>query len=135
MILWKAIQSDIWSIWVAEENGMIVSNIYIELIHKVPRPGRITHPFAYMTNVYTKPDYRGKGIGSKLISKINEWAKENKYEFIIVWPSDEGVDFTRKMDISTAKSQWKICYVSKTVDMSFRRKVIQEMHILHLTTF
>ena len=37
------------------------------------------------------PDYRGKGIGSKLISKINEWAKENKYEFIIVWPSDEGL--------------------------------------------
>ena len=94
--LWKAIQSDIWSIWVAEENGMIVSNIYIELIHKVPRPGRITHPFAYMTNVYTKPDYRGKGIGSKLISKINEWAKENKYEFIIVWPSDEGLILQEK---------------------------------------
>ncbi|RAR44549.1 GNAT family N-acetyltransferase [Paenibacillus sp. MDMC362] len=94
--LWKALQSDIWSIWVAEEDGMIVSNIYIELIHKVPRPGRITHPFAYMTNVYTKPDYRGKGIGSKLISKINEWAKENKYEFIIVWPSEDGVNFYEK---------------------------------------
>ncbi|MGG4351056.1 GNAT family N-acetyltransferase [Paenibacillus lautus] len=69
--LLNAFQSDIWKIWVAEEDGMVVSNIYIELIHKVPRPGRITHPFAYMTNVYTKPDHRGKGIGSKLIS-INQ---------------------------------------------------------------
>lgn len=40
----NAFQSDTWSIWVAEEDAMVVSNIYIELIHKVPRPGRITHP-------------------------------------------------------------------------------------------
>ena len=56
--LLNAFQSDIWSIWVAEEDSMVVSNIYIELIHKVPRSGRVTHPFAYMTNVYTKPDYQ-----------------------------------------------------------------------------
>ncbi|WP_225229305.1 GNAT family N-acetyltransferase [Paenibacillus gallinarum] len=89
-------QSRKWYVWIAEEDGIIVSNIYIELIHKVPRPGRITNPFAYMTNVYTKPDYRGKGIGSNLISQINDWAKESKYEFIIVWPSDEGVDFYKR---------------------------------------
>lgn len=89
-------QSRQWYVWIAEEDGIIVSNIYIELIHKVPRPGRTTNPFAYMTNVYTKPNYRGNGIGSKLISQINEWAKESKYEFIIVWPSDEGVDFYKK---------------------------------------
>ncbi|EHB68544.1 MULTISPECIES: GNAT family N-acetyltransferase [Paenibacillus] len=94
--LLDAFESGNWYIWVAEENGLLVSNMYIELIHKVPRPGRITYPFAYMTNVYTKPDFRGKGIGSRLISKINEWAKENRYEFIIVWPSDEGVDFYKK---------------------------------------
>ncbi|WP_152393108.1 GNAT family N-acetyltransferase [Paenibacillus guangzhouensis] len=94
--LLNAIRSGNWSIWIAEEDGKIVSNIYIELIYKVPRPGRVTKPFAYMTNVYTKPEYRGQGIGSKLISNINEWAYEQKYEFIIVWPSDEGVSFYSK---------------------------------------
>lgn len=77
-----AFQSDIWEIWVAEEDGMVVSNIYIELIHKVPRPGRITHPFAYMTNVYTKPDYRGKGIGSKLISKSTNGQKRTNMNLL-----------------------------------------------------
>lgn len=77
-----------WFIWVAEDNGKIVSHIYIELIQKVPRPGRITHPFAYMTNVYTVPEYRNKGVGSKLLNSISKWIKENNYEFVIVWPSD-----------------------------------------------
>lgn len=90
------IKSQQWYIWVVEEQGRIVSHIYIELIHKVPRPGRITYPFAYMTNVYTSPDYRNKGIASKLLNKVNDWIKENKYEFVIVWPSDEAINFYEK---------------------------------------
>lgn len=92
----NAINSDQWYIWVAEENGKVVSHIYIELIQEVPRPGRVTYPFAYMTNVYTVKEFRNKGIGSKLLSTINEWAKEKRYEFIIVWPSDESIDYYKK---------------------------------------
>ncbi|MEC5425842.1 GNAT family N-acetyltransferase [Virgibacillus sp. C22-A2] len=89
----NALKSRQWFIWVVEENRKIVSHIYIELIQKVPRPGRITYPFAYMTNVYTVPEYRNKGIGSKLLGSINNWIKENNYEFVIVWPSDESINY------------------------------------------
>jgi GNAT superfamily N-acetyltransferase len=78
---------------VAVQDGLIVSHNYIELIEKVPRPGRVTHPFAYMTNVYTMPACRSQGIGSRLLERIREWAEERQYEFIIVWPSEEGRDF------------------------------------------
>ena len=96
IFLKNAINSDQWIIWVAEESGQVVSHIYIELIQKVPRPGRLTLPFAYMTNVYTVGKFRNKGIGSKLLSAINEWTKENKYEFTIVWPSDESINYYKK---------------------------------------
>ena len=89
----EAINSERWHIWVAELDGIITSHIYIQLIDKVPRPGRITYPFAYMTNVYTDPDYRSQGIGSQLLQAIREWAAANRFEFIIVWPSDESRDF------------------------------------------
>jgi GNAT superfamily N-acetyltransferase len=92
----NALQSRQWFIWIAEEENKIVSHIYIELIQKVPRPGRITHPFAYMTNVYTTPEYRNEGVGSKLLSSINKWIKENKFEFVIVWPSDESKNYYKK---------------------------------------
>ena len=92
----NAIESETWFIWVAEKESKIVSHIYIELIQKVPRPGRVTYPFAFMTNVFTVKDYRNLGIGSKLITTINEWSKNRKYEFIIVWPSDDSIDFYRR---------------------------------------
>ncbi|PLT28670.1 GNAT family N-acetyltransferase [Peribacillus deserti] len=94
--LQNALNNGQWFIWIAEENGKIVSHIYIELIQKVPRPGRKTHPFAYMTNVYTIKECRNKGIGSKLLTKINEWIKEEEYEFIIVWPSDDSINYYKK---------------------------------------
>jgi GNAT superfamily N-acetyltransferase len=92
----NAINCGQWFIWVAEENEKVVSHIYIELIQKVPRPGRITYPFAYMTNVYTVPEYRNMGVGSKILKTIDKWIKENNYEFVIVWPSDESINYYKK---------------------------------------
>ncbi|TVX93770.1 GNAT family N-acetyltransferase [Paenibacillus agilis] len=89
----NAIVSDKWFIWVAEQEGLILSHIYIERIDKVPRPGRKTNPFVYMTNVYTLPEHRGNRIGAQLLKKIEEWARTNHYEFIIVWPSEWSVEF------------------------------------------
>lgn len=91
-----ALKREKWYIWVAEETGEIVSHIYTELIQKVPRPGRITYPFVYMTNVYTIPAFRNKGIGSQLLSNVNAWVKKNHYEFTIVWPSDDSINYYKK---------------------------------------
>lgn len=49
-----------------------------------------------MTNVFTIKESRNKGIGSKLLATINEWIKENKYEFVIVWPSDDSIKYYKK---------------------------------------
>ncbi|TLS36174.1 GNAT family N-acetyltransferase [Pseudalkalibacillus caeni] len=92
----NALSSSQWYIWVAEDKEEIASHIYVELIQKVPRPGRITQPFAYMTNVYTIPEYRNAGVGSKLLSTINKWIRENNYEFVIVWPSEESIHYYQK---------------------------------------
>lgn len=109
-----AIHGGKWFIWLAEIDGQVVSHIYIELIDKVPRPGRITHPFAYMTNVYTIPSHRSKGIGSQLLRRIEEWGGEKQLEFIMVWPSEEAVPFysrngykhcTEPMELQVNKEQ------------------------------
>lgn len=46
-----------------------------------------------MTNVYTIKEFRNKGIGSKLLLTVNEWTKEKRYEFIIVWASDDSINY------------------------------------------
>jgi GNAT superfamily N-acetyltransferase len=93
VFLKEAMDSGKWFIWVADLNGRVVSHIYIELIYKVPRPGRITQPFAYMTNVYTLPEYRAQGIGSSIMQAIEAWGREKQLEFIMVWTSNESIPF------------------------------------------
>lgn len=91
--LHEALLSKRWFIWIAEENALVVAHTYIQLIDKVPRPGRVTKPFGYVTNVYTKPEYRNKRIGSQMQKFINQWAKDAQLEFLIVWPSEKSIQF------------------------------------------
>ncbi|AZN42762.1 GNAT family N-acetyltransferase [Paenibacillus albus] len=90
----RAITGGDWYIWVAEEDGRIVSHMYLQLIHKVPRPGRTEDPyFGYVTNVYTRPAYRDRGIGTKIHQAMELWAKEQAVEFLILWPSSTSIQF------------------------------------------
>ncbi|WP_010275381.1 GNAT family N-acetyltransferase [Paenibacillus senegalensis] len=82
-----------WRIWVAEVGGAIVSHIYVQIIDTVPRPGRRKSPWGYMTNVYTLPAYRSRGIGGRILEEINTWAKTYGLTFLTVWPSEESVEF------------------------------------------
>ncbi|WP_028560150.1 GNAT family N-acetyltransferase [Paenibacillus pinihumi] len=92
--LTQALEGGDWYIWVAEVEKRIVSHMYLQRIHKVPRPGKSKDPyFGYVTNVYTRPDFRSQGLGSKIHAAMETWSKEHEAEFLILWPSIESVDF------------------------------------------
>lgn len=97
----KAIKSGDWYIWIAEISGSLVSHMYMQLIHKVPRPGKSPDPYyGYVTNVYTRPAFRNLGIGSEIHKAMEKWSKENEVEFLILWPSSESVKFYSKNGFS-----------------------------------
>ncbi|GGD78513.1 GNAT family N-acetyltransferase [Paenibacillus nasutitermitis] len=97
----KAIEGGDWYIWVAEAEGKIVSHMYLQLIHKVPRPGKSPDPcYGYVTNVYTRPGYRNRGIGGRIHTAMEQWSKDNRIEFLIVWPSSESVRFYARSGFS-----------------------------------
>lgn len=81
-----------WRIWVAEIDGTVIAHMFVQIVEKVPRPGR-SAPFGYVTNVYTLPDYRGKGIGTQIHEVMTQWSTESKLDFLIVWPSENSVEF------------------------------------------
>lgn len=89
-----------WSHWIAINEDTIISNISVHHIRKVPKPNRYIDEYGYVTNVYTKPEYRGKGIGSKLMKFVRDWAKEKDFEILIVWPSSKAVKFYAEMGFS-----------------------------------
>ncbi|MNI18178.1 Acetyltransferase (GNAT) family protein [compost metagenome] len=78
----------------AEVEKNIVSHMYLQLIHKVPRPGKTRDPYyGYVTNVYTRPAFRSQCIGAEIHMAMEKWSKENDVEFLILWPSSTSVQF------------------------------------------
>jgi GNAT superfamily N-acetyltransferase len=82
-----------WAYWIAQQDSQLVSHIYIQRVPKVPKPNRLYDALGYVTNVYTRPAYRGQGIGTQLMAHMLQWAREQDLESLIVWPSETSVRF------------------------------------------
>ncbi len=82
-----------WVVWVAETGDRLIANTWVEMIEKVPRPGRFGTKWGYVTNVYAVPEVRNKGVGSQLMHSVIRWARAEDLELLMVWPSEASVDF------------------------------------------
>lgn len=89
----QAFASGDWTVWVADEDGLVVSQVFIQRIHKVPRPIALQPSFGYVTNVFTRPAYRNQGIGAELMRHVQAWAKAEGLEMLVLWPSKKAVPF------------------------------------------
>jgi GNAT superfamily N-acetyltransferase len=89
-----------WAYWVAEAEREIVSHLFVQFVEKVPKPGQLHGRWGYVTNVYTKPNFRNRGIGSELLRRVRSWAEEIGLELLIVWPSERSVPFYERAGFS-----------------------------------
>ena len=86
--LFEALCSGSWALWVAESEGRVVANAFVQVVPKVPRPGRLDDAIGYVTNVYVEPEHRGHGVGTELMQHVVAWARKRDLELLIVWPSE-----------------------------------------------
>lgn len=86
-------RSSDWFFWLATVPDVVVAHIFGGLVHAIPRPWRLEDRYGYMTNVYTRPDFRNQGIGSILLAHVVGWARRQDLALLIVSPSDRSVPF------------------------------------------
>jgi GNAT superfamily N-acetyltransferase len=77
-----------WRCWIAEYEQTIVGNIWSQLVEKIPNPAAETECYVYVTSFYVREEYRGKGIGTMLLSEAMDWAKTNNAHTVILWPRE-----------------------------------------------
>ena len=83
--------------FVAEDKNQIISNIYLGLIPKTPKPYPDTRQIGYITNVHTLKAYRSQGVGTKLMNYVKEYARKTDCELLFVWPSDRAVPYYKRL--------------------------------------
>lgn len=89
----KALEEKSYFCFLAEEEGKIISNVWVCRVPKIPSPREAQGQIGYVTNVHTLRQYRSRGIGSALMERVKAFAKENGYELLFVWPSGRAVPF------------------------------------------
>jgi GNAT superfamily N-acetyltransferase len=72
----EKIPQDVFLVWVAEEKDKIVGTSGLMLFENPPISGDFSRREAYITNMYTLPEWRGKGIATALLEEIIHFAKE-----------------------------------------------------------
>ena len=89
----RALAAGTWTVWVAEADGRLLAHVYVEAVEKVPRPDRPAARWGYTTAVYTVPEVRNRGIGSRLLRRVTDWAAAEGLEFLLLWPSERSGPF------------------------------------------
>ena len=89
-----------YEIFIAEENNVVISAMFVYRIPKIPKPNGHAESIAYLTNVFTLKEYRNKGIGTKLLKYIKKYLTEQKCELILVFPSEKSISWYERNDFT-----------------------------------
>ena len=76
--------------WLAESNNKIIATSGLSFLQKPPHFINITGKFAYIMNMYTKPEWRRKGIGAALLKKLFEEIKERGIKSVVLHSTPSG---------------------------------------------
>lgn len=79
--------------FVVEEDNVIISAMSVYLIPKLPKPNGNAKYIAYLTNVFTKKEYRNNNVGTELLNFIKQYIANERGELIFVWPSANSVNW------------------------------------------
>lgn len=82
-----------YKIFVACDQDVVASAMFVYLVPKVPKPNGKTRYIAYLTNVFTRKEYRNQKTGTVLLEHIKDYLVKEKCELIFVWPSENSMNW------------------------------------------
>ena len=93
--------------WFAESEGRVVSGIGMMLLDWPPHPLHLEPLRGYILNVYTEPEWRGRGLAKRLTGLAMDAARERKLNLTILHATEMGKPLYAKLGFKgTNEMQW-----------------------------
>lgn len=83
--------------WLVEEDDNVIATGAIQLISFPPSYLNQTGIRGYILNMYTYPEYRGKGIAKQLVNQLLKEAQRRKVQHIFLISSEMGKPLYKKI--------------------------------------
>jgi GNAT superfamily N-acetyltransferase len=90
----NALQQNNWRCWVAQRDEILVAALWLQLVEKIPNPTAEPEALGYITNFFVGESERGKGLGSRMLSDVLTWCREQHsakgrlLNSIVLWPTE-----------------------------------------------
>jgi GNAT superfamily N-acetyltransferase len=100
-----------WTVFVAEVDGSLVANMWLYEVPMLPRPD--THHdrgFGYVANAFTIRSFRNQGIGAALLDAVVELGRQQGWEQLITWPSEESIPFYRRAGFQEGQEEMELYF-------------------------
>jgi GNAT superfamily N-acetyltransferase len=97
-----------WNVWVAVDRQVIVGQLWVQTVQKIPNPAAESERLAYLSNLFVQDSARG-GIGTRLLATALDWCRANHVDRVFLWPSARSVTlylrhgFSRSGDVMELK--------------------------------
>ena len=86
----RKMPSGVFLAWVAESGGAIVATSGVTLFERPPNGANPSGLEAYLSNMYTLPGWRGRGLGTALVATIVAHLKATRVRRIWLHATDQG---------------------------------------------
>jgi GNAT superfamily N-acetyltransferase len=77
-----------WTAWVAEQEGRLLGQVWLQVVEKIPNPVVEAESHGYITNLFVQPQVRSAGVGSALLQLALTHARDAGLDRIVLWPTD-----------------------------------------------
>jgi GNAT superfamily N-acetyltransferase len=93
---WIALEAERRTTWVASVSELPVGMASMFEYRRMPRPGRPDSRWGYVSNMFVRPEFRNRGIGSTLLTCVVTAAERRGYARLVLSPSARALPFYQR---------------------------------------
>lgn len=95
-------------VWLAEDNGEIVSCAMLALVEELPVLGNLSGRVGFLHNVYTNPRYRRQGLAQQIVVNCLQSAKEWGVGRVCLGATEQGRSLYEKLGFKALNDEMQL---------------------------